>query len=107
MEKEYLGKWRIIEMDNWDRDCIDLVVPGHITIKKRNGDMEFGALNCDLDCQVEEFAGIERMEFSFLGMVEGAEISGRGWAMLDDTLLRGHIFFHHGDHSGCIAKKQK
>lgn len=24
------GRWRIVEMDNWDRDAIDLVRPGFI-----------------------------------------------------------------------------
>jgi hypothetical protein len=30
---EYVGKWRIIEMSEWDQDVVDLVAPGHLTIK--------------------------------------------------------------------------
>ena len=57
-------------MDNWDQDYVDMVIPGHITVTKHGGEMEFGVVNCDLDCRVEEFAGTERLEFSFLGMDE-------------------------------------
>jgi len=104
---KYSGRWRIVEMDNWDMDYVDMVGPGHITIAKRgHSEMKFGAVNCDLDCGVENFAGSERLEFSFLGMDEGDEDSGRGWAMLGGKILKGHIYFHHGDESGFVAKKR-
>jgi hypothetical protein len=35
-----LGKWRILEMEMWDRDYIDLIVPGHITFEDE-GDGSF------------------------------------------------------------------
>ena len=31
MNNPYMGTWRIIEMEQWDQDYIDLVVPGYIT----------------------------------------------------------------------------
>ncbi len=31
MSNEYSGTWRIIDMEAWDQDSIDLVVPGYIT----------------------------------------------------------------------------
>lgn len=106
MNTQFLGKWRIIEMDNWDQDYVDMVVPGHLTVTRHGGGMEFGVVNCALDYRVEEFAGKERLEFSFLGMDEGDEVSGRGWALLEDNLLKGHIYFHYGDDSGFTAEKQ-
>jgi len=36
MKPEYLGTWRLTEMSTWERDFIDLVAPGHLTVK-RNG----------------------------------------------------------------------
>lgn len=103
--KKYVGEWRITEMEQWEPDYIDMVVPGHLTVTKHGGVMEFGAVNCDVDCRVEEFAGIEHLEFSFLGMDEGEEVSGRGWAVLDGEGLRGRIYFHHGEESGFVAGK--
>jgi hypothetical protein len=32
-KKTYVGTWRITEMEQWDNDFIDLVEPGHLTIK--------------------------------------------------------------------------
>ena len=30
MRHQYMGTWRIVEMEQWDQDYIDLVVPGYI-----------------------------------------------------------------------------
>ncbi len=30
----YLGKWRIIEMEMWDQDFIDMETEGHFTFEK-------------------------------------------------------------------------
>ncbi len=29
VKNEYVGKWRTEEMEAWDKEFIDLVVPGH------------------------------------------------------------------------------
>lgn len=29
MKKAYVGKWRLMEMEQWEKEYIDLVVPGH------------------------------------------------------------------------------
>ena len=34
MKSECIGKWRISEMEQWDQDFIDLVVPGYINFEK-------------------------------------------------------------------------
>ena len=76
---KYLGKWRIVEMEQWDKDFIDLTGEGRVTFDKKNrGELHFGAVDCDLDCRIERVGGQERIEFSFVGMDEGDEVSGRG-----------------------------
>ncbi|MGO9572510.1 MAG: hypothetical protein ACLP5H_33760 [Desulfomonilaceae bacterium] len=68
MKNRFLGKWRILEMETWDKDFIDLVVPGHITFQRGNkGSLQFGAVDCDLDCRIEKFGNLEVMGFSFIG----------------------------------------
>jgi len=102
----YLGRWRILEMEAWDKDFIDLVGEGHITFEKKNqGELHFGAVECDLDCRIENLGDQERIEFSFVGSDEGDEVSGRGWAVVEGDRLRGRIYFHHGDESGFVAEK--
>ena len=31
---KYIGKWRIIEMEMWDQDYIDLIIPGYFSFDK-------------------------------------------------------------------------
>jgi hypothetical protein len=104
---KFLGKWRLLEMEQWDKDFIDLVGEGHITFEKKNsGRLQFGAVECDLNCRIEKVGDQERIEFSFVGWGEGDEVSGRGWAVIADDRLRGRIYFHDGDKSGFVAGKE-
>jgi hypothetical protein len=97
---------RILEMDHWDKEFIDLVGEGHITFEKKNrGELQFGAVECDLDCSIERVVEHERIEFSFVGHDEGDEVSGREWAVLDGDRLRGRIYIHDGEEYGFMAGK--
>jgi hypothetical protein len=43
--KAFAGRWRIVEMDNWDSDILDLVEEAHLTFEgKSDGEIAFGAL---------------------------------------------------------------
>ncbi len=35
--KAFAGRWRIVEMDNWDSDFLDLVEEAHLTFEGRRG----------------------------------------------------------------------
>jgi hypothetical protein len=40
------------------------------------------------------------VEFTWEGVDEGDQVSGRGWAALvNDETIEGHLFFHLGDDS--------
>lgn len=40
--KAFAGRWRIVEMDNWDSDFLDLVEEAHLTFKgKSDGEIAF------------------------------------------------------------------
>lgn len=103
--KRLTGRWRIVEMDLWDRDAIDLIEPGFIEFtRNRTGEFGFIAVRGSMDCRTTERNGRPLVEFSWIGDDEGDEVSGRGWAMLlDDATLEGHLFFHMGDDSGFRA----
>jgi hypothetical protein len=99
------GRWRIMEMDLWDQEAIDLVAPGFIEFGD-DGTGEFGfiAVRGWMDCRPGERGGRASVEFSWQGDDEGDEVSGRGWAVLaDDGSLQGHLYFHLGDDSGFRA----
>ena len=94
------GRWRIVEMEQWDRDFIDLEGPGYIGFSKGgNGEFHFGAVHGELDYRVEEFREESRVEFSWLGNDEMDPVSGRGWAVLRGGEIHGHLYFHLGDDS--------
>ena len=43
--KAFAGHWRIVEMDNWESDFLDLVEEAHLTFDgKSDGEIAFGAL---------------------------------------------------------------
>lgn len=103
--KGLTGRWRIVEMDTWDRDAIDLVGPGFVEFA-RDGVGEFGfiAVHGWLDCRWSERDGRPFVEFSWEGDDEGDQASGRGWATLtEDGGLTGHLFIHLGDDSAFRA----
>ena len=48
--KAFAGRWRIVEMDVWDKDFLDLVETAHLTFKgAADGEIAFGALKGFLD----------------------------------------------------------
>lgn len=100
-----VGRWRIVEMDLWDREAIDLVEPGFIEFDKdRTGRFGFIAVQGWMDCHDAERDGRPCVEFTWDGHDEGDQVSGRGWAVLEqERSLRGHIYFHLGDDSGFRA----
>lgn len=97
----FKGRWRIVAMDLWDKDAIDLVEPGFITFNGEEGEMRFIAVRAWLDVRYRSRDGVPIAEFSWEGIDEGDQRSGRGWATpADKGGLLGHIFFHNGDDSG-------
>jgi hypothetical protein len=95
------GRWRIVEMSNWDRDAIDLVEPGFIEFTSDGtGQLGFIAVSGWLDCRPADRDDRPGVEFTWEGVDEGDQVSGRGWAVLaDDQTIEGHLFFHLGDDS--------
>jgi hypothetical protein len=100
------GRWRIVEMSNWDRDAIDLAEPGFIEFAgDGSGQFGFIAVSAWLDCRPVQRDGRVGVEFTWEGVDEGDQVSGRGWASLvDDETIEGHLFFHLGDDSSFRAR---
>ena len=100
-----LGQWRIVDMDQWDQDYVDMESAGTVTfVKGGAGQFHFGCVEAELDWRADDDA--DRIAFTFAGFDEGDEISGRGWAKAEGTTLTGRIVIHQGDESGFQATKQ-
>ncbi len=51
----YRGRWRIVEMETWDQDYVDLVTVGNFTFGKDGmGNFEFGAIKAEIDYPYNE-----------------------------------------------------
>ena len=80
------GRWRIAEMDAWDKDLLDLVEPACILFGETGSEFAF------------DWDGADEMD--------GAQ--GDGWAELQaDGSLVDKITFHNGDDSGFTARRRE
>jgi hypothetical protein len=107
-DSPYLGKWKISQMEVWDQDYIDLVVPGYIEFEVDQGrSFQFGTVKGWIDYRIEMFDDVEMIAFSWEGMSDTDPGCGRGWAMIvgDGNELYGRIFIHCSDDSDFHAKK--
>ena len=99
MNKVFLGKWRITEMDLCD--------PEHGYIKFNpdgNGEFEFGAVSCHMTCGHSETI----VHFKFEGSAECDEVFGDGWVELDEDstdTMTGCFEFWNGDEFEFRARK--
>jgi hypothetical protein len=91
----FQSRWRIAEMDLWDNDALDLVVPAFLEIKGQEGQMRFIAVTAWLDIRYDARAGGPSAEFSWEGVDEDDQRSGRGWVAPGTAgRLVGHFYFH-------------
>jgi hypothetical protein len=102
--KAFAGRWRIVEMDVWDKDFLDLVETAHLTFKgAADGEIAFGALKGFLDVRYGTRDGSACAEFSWEGN-ENDPTSGRGWVVLGTAgRLVGHFYIHNGEDSASYA----
>ncbi|MFV8750660.1 hypothetical protein ACNOYE_08910 [Nannocystaceae bacterium ST9] len=106
VKQPFVGKWRIVEMERWEVDYVDMDGPAFISIEKKGtGDFKFGLVEGELDCRFSSEAGVATVEFSWAGADEGDPVSGRGRAQVEAEVLRGRIFIHQGDDSAFVAER--
>jgi hypothetical protein len=102
---DILGRWRITGMEVWGRDYIDAEVKAYVRFDPIGfGEFQFAYVTGSIDYRLVEREGRRAVEWSWVGNEEMNEVSGRGWAVLDeDGHLRGRIFIHDGDDSAFEA----
>jgi hypothetical protein len=100
-KRSLIGKWRIIEMELWDKDFLDMMEPAYIAFDgKAGGEFAFGCVTGGLHCRKAP----DGVEFTWEGNNEMDEASGDGWAEIEkDGSLTGEIRFHNGDQPSRLA----
>ena len=106
---EIIGRFRIDEMDMWDKDYIDLVEEGYIEFDKNGcGEFQFGCVHSGLHSRKNKSEDKNKIDFSFEGSDEGNDVSGRGWVqIINDKQIEGYIAFHDGEASSFKASRKK
>jgi len=103
----FAGYWKITHMDVWNLDYVDMLVPGFLEFKSDStGTFQFGTVAGDLDTRIRKVGDASYIEWSWEGQNDNDPGCGRGWAMLVDDELAGHIFIHRADDSPFTAKRQ-
>ena len=99
----FKGKWRIVEMDLWDREYLDMIDPAHITFQKQDrGEFSFGCVQASMTCSY----GTETVFFTWEGADEMDPVDGEGFAELTESgTIEGEITLRNGDESGFKAKR--
>ena len=98
----FVGRWRIVWMELWGQDFVDMEVPGYFTFREDGGgDFQFGLVCGAMDYRVNG----DCVEFSWNGNDEMDDASGRGHAKIDPKDIVGCIYFHKGDDSEFRAVK--
>ena len=97
------GKWRIVAMELWDKDFLNMVEPAYILfVGKTAGEFLFGCVTGSLHCR----ATADGVDFTWQGNDEMDQASGDGWAKLQQNgSLTGIIRFHNGDDSTFHARQ--
>ena len=92
------GCYRITELEGFDDEYLHLVAePTFHVAADGTGCFRFGALEATMVVQETEEGADPGIQFEWEGFDEGDRISGRGWAVLRGTSLRGEIVFRFGD----------
>jgi len=103
----YIGTWRIVWMEIWDAEYVDMEVAAHIIIRKDlTGEFQFGSVQGQLDGRAGAVAKPSRFDFSWSGFDENDSVSGRGWLEVDGDQAKGWLQFHFGDETALKAKRR-
>lgn len=69
--KAFMRRWRIVEMDQWDNDYLDLLEPAFIELGGSDGSFLFGTVRGWLDLRNLARDGEPCVEFSWEGLSDG------------------------------------
>ena len=93
-------------MDQWDQDFVDLVTTGHVTIQKDGtGGFQFGAVQGEMDCRIEDIGSGPLLGFTWDGSDECDPACGRGWVKVNGKQMEGHLFFQFWRRLGFHCKE--
>jgi hypothetical protein len=101
---EFVGKWRITEMEVWSQDMVDLVKEGYFIF---DGDDQGKFIFCSVEGNMDVVVNthMPELEFSWEGTDDTRPVSGRGKIEFPTPFEgEGIIYIHNGDSSSFSIK---
>lgn len=96
MKSTLTGKWKIIWMELWEQDFVDMDVPGHISMTEDGrGNFQFGLVSGAFDTGGNKSA----FDSDWSGNDEMDDAFGSIYGNIEEGELIGTISFHQGDES--------
>ena len=106
VKNPFVGEWRIVWMEAWDTEYVDMEVPAFIAIRRdQTGEFQFGLVRGEIDGRLALQDGSPRFSFSWAGSQEMDDACGRGWVVLEGDQLVGHLYLHMSDDSAFRASR--
>ena len=108
-KKDFIGRWNITKMSEWDNNYVNEEVQAFIKIEKSGiGEFHFGYVQGSMSGDFEKLEEDLIYDFTFEGNDECDPANGDGWMkILPDGTAEGEIRFHMGDTSKFWAKRAK
>jgi len=98
------GTWKIIWMEMWDQEFIDLEVPGHVTFEGGGrGHFQFGCVHGFFGWSAKD----DYVDSCWEGSDEMDEAHGEIYAEIKHGELQGTIEFFNGDESEFRAVRKR
>ena len=96
---DFIGRWRIVWMENWAQEFVDLVEPRYFEFTEdHSGRFVFCAVYGFIDVRVNSQRPF--LEYSWQGKDDRDDACGRGWFEFDTPSSgEGKLFIHCGDES--------
>lgn len=89
----FFGEWRIVWMEQWDQDYVEAEGPAWIRFGKEGaGEFHFAYVYAELYWRPAD----ERRVFTWEGNEEYDDVSGCGWAEVEQDEMRGCLYCHGG-----------
>ena len=106
MKQDFIGKYRITEMEMWDKNYIDMEVPGYIELHKNGtADFQFGLVSGGGQYSYSKDG--KYIDFRWEGNDECDEVSGEFELEINGNKITGTAIFDNGDESELTAIKEK
>jgi len=105
MKNIFLGRWKIINSEQWGPEMLNMDGYATIEIEKDGfGFLKFCAVEVDIDYRFSNKDN-DKIRFSFSGKDDHDPVNGRGWLQLQNDKLKIQIYFHRGMESWFEAER--